>query len=258
MFNNAQVYDTYVGRWSRLVARQFIAWINPAPGLSWFDMGAGTGILTEVILQQADPAKIIGVDLSPEFIDLARQRIHDSRVEFKIEDAAKIAFEAPQFDAAVAGLVLNFLPAPEQAVKTMTQAVKSGGIVAAYVWDYGGQMEMMRHFWDAAAKVDPASTAMDAGQQFAIAKPENLRSAFQAAGLTDVNVIPIDVQTQFKDFDDYWLPFQAAQGSVSKYLHGLNDKTRTAIADQLKRQLPIADDGTITLIARAWAAKGQV
>lgn len=256
-FSNAKSYESYVGRWSRLVAQPFIAWVNAAAGGTWLDVGAGTGILTEVILQEASPAKVVGVDLSQEYIEFARQRIHDDRVEFRVGDAINIAFETPQFDVAAAGLVLNFLPDPQQATKSMVQAVKGGGIVAAYVWDYGGQMEMMRHFWDAAIKVDPAAGEADAGQRFTICKPENLRALFQSVNLNAVEVMPIDIQTPFKDFDDYWLPFLGAQGSVSKYLRGLSDETRTALRDQLQRQLPTTDDGGISLVARAWAVKGK-
>lgn len=255
-FNNAQAYEGYVGRWSRPVGQRFIEWLDIAPGGRWLDVGAGTGILTEVILQEASPAKIIGVDLSAEYIEFARQRVQDDRVEFRVEDAATIAVEAPEFDVAVAGLVLNFVPAPEQAVSSMIRAVKDGGTVAAYVWDYGGGMEMIRHFWDAAIEVDPAAKAMDPGQRFAICEPDNLHAAFQAPGLQGVEVIPIDIQTPFKDFDDYWLPFLGAQGSVSKYLRGLNDEMRTALRDQLQRQLATAADGGIALVARAWAVKG--
>jgi ubiquinone/menaquinone biosynthesis C-methylase UbiE len=256
-FSNAKSYESYVGRWSRLVAQQFIAWLNIASGRDWLDMGAGTGVLTQVILREASPAKVVGVDLSPEYIEFAREHVRDDRVEWRVGDAGNIAFESPQFDVSVAGLVLNFLPSPQQAVKSMTQAVRIGGTVAAYVWDYGGQMEMMRHFWDAAIKIDPAAREMDAGQRFTIAQPDNLRSLFQSMDLKAVEVIPIDIQTQFKDFEDYWLPFLGAQGSVSKYLRGLNDETRTALRDQLQRQLPTTDDGGIPLIARAWAVKGK-
>ncbi|MBZ0288916.1 MAG: class I SAM-dependent methyltransferase, partial [Anaerolineae bacterium] len=254
-FSNAQAYEGYVGRWSYFVARQFIPWLEAAPGLTWLDVGAGTGILTQAILEQAAPAKVIAVDLSADYIDFARGRIHDERVEFRVEDAAKIAIEV-SFDAAVAGLVLNFLPSPEQGLNNMVQAVKSGGIVAAYVWDYSGRMEMMRHFWVASGQVDPVAKEMEAAQQFALCRPENLRTLFESAGLNSVDVIPIDVPTRFADFDDYWLPFLAAQGSVSKYLRGIQDDTRSAIRDQLQRQLPIAADGTIALTARAWAVKG--
>jgi SAM-dependent methyltransferase len=256
-FSNATAYEAYVGRWSNLVAQQFIAWMDVAPGLNWLDVGAGTGILTNVILQQAAPARIVGLDLSPDFLDFARGRIHDDRVEFRVEDAGKLAFAAPEFDVAVAGLVLNFVPSAEQTVTSMVQAVRSGGSIAAYVWDYSGQMEMMRHFWDAAAVVDPASAEMDAGQRFIIAHPDNLRALFELVGLSAVETIAIDVPTKFKDFEDYWLPFQAAQGSISKYLRGLSPETLSAIGSQIQRQLPTAADGSITLTARAWAVKGK-
>jgi hypothetical protein len=129
--------------------------------------------------------------------------------------------------------------------------------VAAYVWDYSGQMEMMRHFWDAAIQVDPAAREMDAGQRFTICKPDNLRALFESADFSAIEVIPIDIQTQFRDFDDFWLPFMGAQGSVSKYLGGLNDTMRSALREQLQGQLPTRDDGMISLMARAWAVKGK-
>jgi hypothetical protein len=119
-------------------------------------------------------------------------------------------------------------------------------------------MEMMRHFWDAAIHVDPTASELDAGQRFAICKPDNLRALFESLGLYAVDVIPIDIQTRFEDFDDYWLPFLAAQGSVSKYLGGLDEAMRNALRDQLQGQLPIADDGSIMLTARAWAVKGSL
>lgn len=257
IFSNAQAYEAYVGRWSHFVAHRFIAWLDIAPGRAWLDVGAGTGILTQVILQQAPPTKVVAVDQSEGYLEFARQRIHDDRVEFRVSDAAAIAFESPQFDVAVAGLVLNFVPSPEHAAKSMAQVVRSGGMVGAYVWDYSGQMQMMRHFWDAAIQVDPTAAEADAGGRFAICHPDNLRLLFQSVGLNAVDVIPIDIETRFQNFDDYWLPFLRAQGSVYKYLHSLTDETLTTIRDQLQKQLPTADDGTIPLIARAWAVRGQ-
>lgn len=258
IFSNAAAYESYVGRWSRLVAREFVAWIKAAPGAAWLDVGAGTGVLTQVILQEALPASVLAVDLSADYIEFARQWIVDDRAAFRVGDAAQIAFESPPFDACVAGLVLNFVPVPQAVVVSMAQAVRSGGVVAAYVWDYGGQMEMMRHFWQAAIKIDPSASDMDAGQRFTICRPDNLRSLFHAAGLGAIDVRAIDIHTRFTDFDDYWLPFLGAQGSVSKYLRGLSDDTRTALRDQLQSQLPAAQDGSISLIARAWAVKGRM
>ena len=115
----------------------------------------------------------------------------------------------------------------------------------------------MRHFWEAAIAVDPSARDFDAGTQFAICNPDNLRALFAATGFTDIDVIPLDIQTQFANFDDFWLPFLAAQGSISKYFRALNDDQRHRIRQQLLRQLPINDDQTIHLSARAWAVQGR-
>jgi len=256
MFNNAAAYDGYVGRWSRLVGEQFVSWLNVPSGQKWFDLGAGTGVLTSVILQQATPEKVLGMDLSESYIQRAHQNVHDERVEFKVGDASTAITQPPEFDVVVSGLVLNFVPSPQQTLETMKQLVKSGGTVAAYVWDYAGKMEMMRYFWDAAIIIDPSAASMDAGKRFAICNPDNLRAAFVELGLHQVEVRPIDVQTVFKDFEDYWRPFLAAQGSISKYLTSLDEQTKEAITIQLRKQLPISGDGSIHLTARAWTAKG--
>jgi trans-aconitate methyltransferase len=255
-FNNPELYEQYVGRWSRRVARQFLTWLNAPPGLRWLDVGAGTGVLTQAILDHANPAAVVGIDTSAEFLGVARQTIQDERVEFRHADASALALPAPAFEVAVAGLVLNFLPDPEAAVQTMATGVVENGTLAAYVWDYGGRMEMMRHFWDAAAVVDPASRALDPGQRFAIAKPEALRVAFEAADLAQVETTAIDIETIFQDFDDYWAPILGAQGSLSKYVRDMSDATRAALQNQLRAQLPIRTDGTILLKGRAWAVKG--
>jgi SAM-dependent methyltransferase len=257
VFNNAAAYETYVGRWSKLVARQFIHWLNIETESVWLDVGAGTGILTQVILDQASPKKIIGVDTSEYYLEYARHSVSDERVEFRVGDVDSIKLEPPDFDVAVAGLVLNFLPSSQDGIQSMKDATKVDGTVAAYVWDYGERMQMMRYFWDSAITVDPSANAFDSGRRFTICDPRNLQTVFESAGLKQVEVMPIDIQTTFANFDDFWRPFLSAQGSVSKYLRSLDEEKRTVIRDHLRQQLPIESDGMIHLTARAWAAKGK-
>lgn len=255
-FSNASTYELYVGRWSRLVAQQFVTWLDISPRSTWLDVGAGTGILTQVILDQTAPQKVIGIDSSGQYLEYARQVITDNRVAWKVGDASKLILDTSEFDAAVAGLVLNFVPSSEAMIRGMKKAVRQEGMIAAYVWDYGDRMEMMRHFWDAAITVDPSAKEFDSGTQFTICDPNNLQSLFASAGLTNIEVIPIDIQTKFSDFDDFWLPFLGAQGSISKYFRSLDEDGRKAIQKQLQQQLPISHDNTILLTARAWAIKG--
>lgn len=138
----------------------------------------------------------------------------------------------------------------------MIRAVRKGGTVAAYVWDYAGQMQLMRYFWDAAVALDGAALALDEGSRYPLCKPEPLRQLFQTADLGEVGVTLIDVVSTFRNFDDYWSPFLGGQGPAPSYAMSLSEERRVALRERIRLTLPIASDGSIHLIARAWAVHG--
>jgi SAM-dependent methyltransferase len=253
-----ELYEPYVGRWSRLVARDFLTWFEIAPEKDWLDVGCGTGALTEVILRQARPRSIRCVDPSAGFIEHAKTHIADPRATFDIADAQSLPVASACFDVAVSGLALNFIPRPELAVGEMARVVHSGGVVAAYVWDYAGKMDLMRYFWDAAAALDPAASALDEGRRFPICQPAALSELFQRSKLDEVEVRSIDVRTKFQNFDDYWSPFLGGQGPAPGYAMSLSEERRGGLRDKIRAALPVAHDGSIDLIARAWAVCGHV
>jgi ubiquinone/menaquinone biosynthesis C-methylase UbiE len=143
---SGEAYEPYVGRWSRLVAREFVTWLGVPPNKDWLDVGSGTGALSEVILAAASPCQVTGVDPSDGFVSFARHRVTDKRATFQIGDAQKLPVADGSFDATVAGLVINFIPDQTKAVSEMKRATRPHGVVGAYVWDYAGEMQMMRHF----------------------------------------------------------------------------------------------------------------
>lgn len=251
------VYEPYVGRWSRLVARTFIDWLDVAPGKRWLDVGCGTGALSASILNQAASREVVGIDPSPGFIAYAHEHIHDSRARFEPGDAQALPYAGGAFDTAVSGLVLNFVPEPDRAVEEMTRVTRPAGTVAAYVWDYAGRMELMRHFWDAAVSLDPAARDLDEGRRSPLCQPGPLGDLFRRAGLGDVQVRAIDIPTVFQDFDDYWLPFLGGQAPAPRYAMALDEDQRAALRERIHAGLPIEPDGSIHLIARAWAVRGQ-
>ncbi len=117
-------------------------------------------------------------------------------------------------------------------------------------------MQLMRHFWNAAAALDPAAYELDEGRRFPICHPESLRALFRSAGLSDVEARPIEIATDFQDFEDYWTPFLGGQGSAPGYVRSLSEAHRVALHERIKAVLPTALDGTIPLVARAWAVRG--
>jgi len=254
---NGMAYEQYVGRWSRRVAGEFLAWLDVPAGGRWLDVGCGTGTLCRLVLQTAGPGFVKGIDRSEGYIALAQATIQDRRVKFEVGDAENLPVETGGFEAVVSGLMLNFLSQPERGTAEMARAARPGGCVAAYVWDYAGKMQFMRHFWNAAAALDPRARDLDEGRRFPLCQPGPLKQLFQGAGLRDVEVRRIDIPTDFRDFDDYWSPFLSGEAPAPGYAKSLSEERRSALRERIRAGLPYALDGSIPLMARGWAVRGN-
>ena len=255
-WDSGDAYEPYVGRWSRLVAREFVRWLAVPPGSRWLDVGCGTGALTQTVLEHAAPREVVGIDPSTAYIASAGARTDDDpRAHFEIGDAQALRAAAATFDVVVSGLVVNFVPQPELAVAEMARVARSGGTVAAYVWDYAEGMRLMRHFWDAAAALDSQAKELDEGRRFPLCKPEPLSRLLLSAGLEDFEVRAIEVPTYFRDFDDYWSPFKGGQGPAPSYAMSLSEGRRAELCERIRASLPSDADGGIPLTARAWAIR---
>jgi len=160
------------------------------------------------------------------------------------------------YDAVVSGLVLNFIPNADQAVSEMRRATNHGGVIAAYVWDYAGRMQLLRHFWDAAVVLDSHAAVLDEGRRFPLCSPELLRDLFIGQGLRSVDVESIDIRTHFDDFQDFWTPFLSGQGPAPSYVATLNTEQRSLLRELIRSALPVSPQGAIDLKARAWAVRG--
>ncbi len=250
-------YEQYVGRWSRRVAPAFLSWLDIAPGRRWLDVGCGTGALSAAILDQCAPSSVAGVEPSEGFLEKAKERL-GARVLLRRGNAAEIPQDDAAFEATVSGLVLNFVPDPRAALHEMARVTAAGGTVAAYVWDYAGEMQLMRHFWDAAVELDPGAAKLDEGARFPLCRPGPLAELFAGAGLRDVQVTAIDIPTPFESFEDYWRPFLGGQGPAPSYAMAIDETARGRLRDSIRARLPLQPDGSISLIARAWAVKASV
>jgi SAM-dependent methyltransferase len=248
---SGEIYESYVGRWSRVVAGDFINWLDQPPGLRWLDVGCGTGALTAAILRTANPASVLGVDPSEGFIGYARQWVDDPRASFEVRSAAELP-DGP-YDVVVAGLVLNFVPERVEALRRMREI---GSTVAVYVWDYADGMQLMRYFFDTMLELRPQDRDHDEGRRFPFCTAEGLEGLFHDAGFGTVRTREIVVPTVFTSFDDYWQPFLGGQGPAPAYLRSLDEPNQDELRETVRARLPIESDGSIRLTARAWAAFG--
>jgi len=255
-WTDGDAYEMYVGRWSRKVGEQFLAWLDVPPRSHWLDLGCGTGALTAQILRHCDPGSVRGVEPSDGFLALARQQIEDKRAEFRQGSGSEIPVEDNAVDVAVSGLVLNFIPDQKQALDELVRCTVPGGTIAAYVWDYAGHVQFMRYFWDAAVSLDPDAREKDEGVRFPICRRGPLAKLFENAGLKEVVAEAIDVPTPFRNFDDYWTPFLSGIAPAPGYCASLDEDSRERLKKRVKEALPTDPDGEILLAARAWAVRG--
>ena len=250
-------YDRWMGRWSRLLAQEFVSWLAAPPGLRWIDVCCGSGVVTETIVARAAPHSVTGVDASAQQIDFARQRRARPNVSFETGDAMALRFPEASFDAAVCGLGLNFIPSPLRALEEFRRVVSPGGTIAIYVWDYASGAMFLRHFWDAAMAIDSEAATFDQAQRFPMCTQESLRALFKQANLEHLSEHALEVVTRFASFDDYWEPLLTGQGSAPNYLATRDQRIQTAIRDRLRTALPTNAQGAIEMPARAWAIRAQ-
>lgn len=258
MFNKADAYERYMGRWSRLLAPAMVEFSEIRDGDVVLDVGSGTGALSLAVLDANRTGRVTGIDLSQDYVTHASKQSTDERVRFEVGDAQQLHFPDATFDRTLSLLVVNFIPDPARAVREMARVTRPGGLVAAAVWDYAEGMQMLRVFWDEAIAFDPAIEPQDEGHM-PLCKSGELTALWKQQGLENVKEAPLTVVLHFASFDDYWAPFLLGQGPAGAYVARLPKDRQQALEQRLrKRLLGDGPDHPIDMQARVWAVKGTV
>lgn len=255
-WNNGDLYDKFMGRWSELMAPKFLEWLNLPPNLTWLDIGCGTGALSREIIRHCKPNTLYCVDPSGELLKSAEQKL-SGQGKLIEGSSSSIPLENRTCDAVVSGLALNFFPDLGKALSEFKRVLRPGGFAAAYLWDYSGKMEFLRYFWDTAFIIDPGSREIEEGLRFSVSNSAALVKLFSDSGYTDVKSGTLEIETVFKNFDDFWNPFLCGQGPAPAYLKTLSDDSIKKFEIAIRNSLPFRPDGSIALIARANAIQGK-
>ena len=147
-WTSGAAYDQWMGRWSQLLAHEFLNWLAPSLNLRWLDVCCGSGVLTEAIVRQSTPSRVTGIDASSHQIEFARAHRASPATIFETGDAMALPFSDASFDLAVCGLGLNFIPQPKLALEEMRRVTVPDAVIAVYVWDYAEGARFLRTFWD--------------------------------------------------------------------------------------------------------------
>ncbi len=252
----ADAYDRHVGRYGPQLASALIAFAGVEPPMRALDVGCGPGALTAALAERLGPANVCGADPSEPFVDACRSRLPG--VEVVVAPAESLPFADRDFDVALSQLVVNFMRDPEAGVGEMARVTRPGGVVASCVWDYAGEMTLLRAFWDAAREIEPErAAAADEGVVMRWCAEGELGELWRAAGLDDVRLDALVVRASYASFEDLWSPLPTGVAPSGAFCKSLDTERRAALRDAYRRRLGVGE-GSFELAARAWAVAGTV
>ena len=258
MFANAEAYERFMGRWSRIVALQLIEFTGIPDRGRVLDVGSGTGALSFALAGIHPRTDILGIDPSKEFVEYATSRnSFGDRAAFEVGDAQQMRFPDSTFDASLSLLVFNFIPDPSKALREVRRVTKPGGQISAAVWDYGDGMKMLRAFWDAAVKIDPKAEKFDE-KHMPLCRAGQLSALWRQERLESVHEQPLTIRMKFESFADYWEAFLLGQGPAGVYAKSLSSDQSQALRGELKRRLSMASGNSpFELSGKVWAVRGR-
>jgi SAM-dependent methyltransferase len=251
----AESYDRHIGRYGGELARALIATADVRPGRRALDVGCGPGALTSELVAVIGAEHVAAVDPSDSFAEACRRRLPGVHVE--VASAEALPFDDAAFDHAFAQLVVNFMTDAVAGVREMRRVTRPGGTVAAAVWDYAGEMTLLRRFWDAAVSLDPSAAERDEGRCMPFCTPDTLGDLWRDAGLAAVHVAPAIATADYDDFEDLWQPLELGVAPSGAYVTSLAPEHRAALKAELRRRLGVGQEA-FRLTARAWIASGSV
>ncbi len=252
----ADAYDRHVGRYGPTLAAALIEFAGVEPGQRALDVGCGPGALTTALARHLGAANVCAADPSEPFAAACGSRLPG--VAVVVAAAESLPYPDGSFDVALSQLVVNFLTDAGAGVREMARVTRSGGVVAACVWDYAGEMTLLRAFWDAAREIDPeGAAAVDEGATMSWCSERELAGLWAGAGLRDVRTGQLEARAAYTGFDQLWSPLPTGVAPSGAYCKALDDDRREALREAYRRRLGVGT-GPFELTARAWAVAGVV
>jgi SAM-dependent methyltransferase len=241
-------YDRFMGRYSAPLAPLFADFAKISTGQRVLDVGCGPGALTAVLVDRLRPDAVSAVDPSESFVAAARDRYPG--VDVRLGAAELLPFEDGSFDAALAQLVVHFMSQPVDGLREMARVTRSGGVVAACVWDLAGDSGPLNLFWRAARELDPE---VEDESHLAGTREGHLAELFHSGGLHEIEIGTLSIGVKHATFEDWWEPFTLGVGPAGRYAAGLDTGRQTRLRELCRELLP---ETPFVIDARAWAARG--
>ena len=253
-FDDSAAYERFVGHWGRAAGAIFLDWLAPPKAARWLDVGCGTGLFTELIVESRSPAAVIAIDQAEAQIDYARRKPIGQRADFQVGDAHALPFPDATFDVVASALVINFIPDRPRALSDMRRVTRPGGIVAGYVWDFAPELSPSGPFRLGMRQLVADLPTLPGTEDSRLSA---LKSLFEQAGLDEIATMSIDVTVSFPDFEAFWLAQTPSYSPTTKMIAAMPVSDRVRLIASVRARLPVRPDGRIEYSARANAIKAR-
>ena len=253
-FDDGAAYEEFMARWSRSLGRAFLCWAAPPVAAHWLDVGCGTGILTELILQNCQPSTVSGVDCSEAQIDYACRRGLGNRAELRVADAQDLPFPNQSFDVVASCLVVNFVADPSCAMSEMRRVARQGGLVIACVWDFSLELSPSWPLRAALRRIGAGAPPVPGTSGSSLS---GLTELFEHAGLGNIETSHLDIVAEFNSFDELWRSLTSGCAPTTRLIADLPDSLREELRESVQRDTECLPNGLRQYRARANAIKAR-
>jgi ubiquinone/menaquinone biosynthesis C-methylase UbiE len=254
-FSNGEAYERSTGQWSRAAGGIFLDWLSLPNSLDWLDVGCGTGVLTELVLQRCLPRAISAIDTSADQIEFAKSRPSAGKADYRVADAKDLPFDDNSFDVAAMALVITFVGDQPKSVKEMRRVVRPGGTIATYIWDIPGGGHFQQPIREA---IKSMGVEVLPNKTDDFTRGEVLADLFRSVGLENVSGHTIEFQMEFPNFEDYWGSQTGISNNTVRPILELSEADVERLQALLRASLPTDSDGHISYPARCNAVRGFV
>jgi SAM-dependent methyltransferase len=242
-------YDRFMGRYSSKLVPLFCEFAGIGVGQRVLDVGCGPGALTAELVDAVGEASVSAVDPSQPFVDAARGRYPG--VDVRLASAEDLPYRDDEFDAACAQLVVHFMSDPVAGLAEKARVTRSGGRVAACVWDHAGDRSPISAFWQAVRELGLGG---EGESTLPGARRGHLWELFGSAGIGRIEEGELTVRVEHESFDEWWSPFTLGVGPAGAYAQSLGEEELASVRERCRQLL---GGGPFTLTATVWAARGS-
>ncbi len=248
MFTDAAAYDRFMGRFSSRLAVAFADFTKTHPPARVLDVGCGPGALTAVLASRLGAGSVTAIDPSAPFVAVVRERLPGVTVQQG--SAEDLPYADATFDAALSQLVVHFMADPARGIGEMVRVTHPGGTVAACVWDTENSRAPHAIFLRTVTEV----TGFPPPPPQAGTRKGDLVRLLHEAGCRDVAETELTVASDYATFDEWWEVHTLRVGPSVV----LDQLTLEQLAEVRRRTRIAVGDGSVTIEATAWAARGAV